>query len=111
MTKHVQDYLRQKKYLNTQERAFSFLALGKLSRNAAKGNIQPVKSARTISQSVQQVKKPSYSQRKIWAARVMLKWLQRVQVSCIIHWEAEGVDATGAYVEEDSYIRVTAPVF
>ncbi len=39
MAKHVGDRLKKEKYLNTQERAFSFLALGKLSRSAAQSNV------------------------------------------------------------------------
>src|SRR4029078_1063593 len=39
MAKHVRDRLRSETYLNTQERAFSLLALGKLARSAAKSDV------------------------------------------------------------------------
>src|SRR4029079_2249255 len=39
MAKHVGDKLKQRYWLSTQERAFAFLALGKLARGANKSDV------------------------------------------------------------------------
>jgi uncharacterized protein YfaS (alpha-2-macroglobulin family) len=39
MAGHVSSRLKTERYLNTQERSFSFLALGKLARNAARSTV------------------------------------------------------------------------
>ena len=39
MAKHVGDKLKSRYWLSTQERAFAFLALGKLARTANKPNV------------------------------------------------------------------------
>ncbi|WP_336517412.1 alpha-2-macroglobulin [Pollutibacter soli] len=105
MAKHVQDYLKSQRYLSTQERAFSFLALGKIARNGAKGNITgEIKSANKFIAAISD--KTVLITDKIVSGPASFDIATKGSGQLYYSWEAEGLDITGNYIEEDKFIRV-----
>ncbi len=105
MAKHVQDYLKHKKWLSTQERAFSFLALGKIARSAAKSNVTGEIKINGKTVATASSKLTILTEKNVPGAGVF-DVVTNGTGQLYYAWEAEGIDATGAYKEEDSYIRV-----
>lgn len=104
MARHVTQYLKERRWLSTQERAFGFLAIGKLARNAAKSTVTA-----DIKVSGKTVGKLSGNDLKLTAKQlgganveVVTKGTGRLYY----YWVAEGISATGDYKEEDSYLKV-----
>ncbi|MBK5271674.1 MAG: alpha-2-macroglobulin family protein, partial [Bacteroidia bacterium] len=104
MAKHVADKLKSRNWLNTQERSFSFLALGKLARSANKSD-----ATATIKVNGKVVAKVDGGQ---W--RGDMAGLKGTNIDfeasgngrLYYFWQAEGISASGAYKEEDSYLKV-----
>lgn len=104
MAKHVTEKLRSRTYLNTQERAFAFLALGKITRSA--NNSTATAEIRVNGKTIAKVDGGQW--------RGDMKALKGNQVEIVTKgngrlyyfWEAEGISASGAYKEEDNYLRV-----
>ena len=104
MAKHVSDRLKKERYLNTQERAFSFLALGKMARNAAKSNvIADIKvGGKTIARINGNDWRGDKNVLKDNALEIVAKGNGRLYYS----WQMEGISTSGAYTEEDNYLKV-----
>ncbi|MFL5811431.1 MAG: hypothetical protein ACJ749_18045, partial [Flavisolibacter sp.] len=103
MAKHVRDRLKSERYLNTQERAFSFLSLGKLARSAARSNVTAeVKVNGKTLANVDGNWKAGNDQLKSNTVELVTKG----QGLLYYTWVAEGISATGAYKEEDNFIKV-----
>ncbi|HEV8285652.1 MAG TPA: MG2 domain-containing protein [Chitinophagaceae bacterium] len=104
MAKHVSEKLKTRQWLSTQERAFAFLALGKLARTANKSDVTAeVKvNGRTIA-------KVSNGQ---WRGDAAALKGNNIQIETkgtgrlYYYWQSEGISASGKYKEEDNYIRV-----
>jgi uncharacterized protein YfaS (alpha-2-macroglobulin family) len=104
MAKHLTHRLKTERYLNTQERAFSFLALGKLARATAKSNVTA------------EVKIDGKTIAKIdgndWKGGKQIVRSDNVQIATrgngrlYYSWQAEGISASGDYKEEDNYVKV-----
>jgi uncharacterized protein YfaS (alpha-2-macroglobulin family) len=108
MAKHVSDRLKKERYLNTQERAFSFLALGKIARSAAKSNVSA--EIRTNGKTITKIDgdwKGSSDLLKSNSIELATKGTGRLYYS----WVAEGISTSGAYKEEDNYIKVRRQFF
>ncbi len=104
MTKHVSAYLKQRQWLSTQERSFGFLALGKLARTAAKSNITA-----DVKVNNKVVGKLNGTDLKLGANQLggsNIEVVTKGSGRLYYYWVAEGVSTTGAYKEEDSYIKV-----
>jgi uncharacterized protein YfaS (alpha-2-macroglobulin family) len=103
MRKHVSDRLKSERYLNTQERAFSFLALGKIARSEAGSTVTAeIKSnGKTISKVDGDWKGTSESIHAN-SVQIVTKGSGRLYYS----WVAEGISVSGNYKEEDNYVRV-----
>jgi uncharacterized protein YfaS (alpha-2-macroglobulin family) len=104
MAKHIANRLKTERYLNTQERAFSFLALGKLARTTAKSNITAeIKSnGKVVGKIDGNDWKAGKETLKSNNIEIITKGNGRLYYS----WEVEGISASGNYKEEDNYIRV-----
>ncbi len=108
MARHVSDRLKKERYLNTQERAFSFLALGKIARSAAKSNVTA--EIRSNGKTIAKIEgdwKGSSDVLKSNSIELVTKGNGRLYYS----WVAEGISASGAYQEEDNYIKVRRQFF
>jgi hypothetical protein len=104
MAKHVSERLKADPYLNTQEAAFSFLALGKIARGAAGANVSAeIKSGgKTIAVVNDENWKGGSDQIRSNTIEISAKGNGRMYYS----WVAEGISNTGSYKEEDNYIKV-----
>ncbi|HVF96531.1 MAG TPA: alpha-2-macroglobulin family protein, partial [Flavisolibacter sp.] len=104
MADHVTARLKSDRYLNTQERAFSFLALGKLARAAAR-------STATADVRVNGKTIATVSDKDWKGASELLKGTKIEIVSSgsgrlYYSWIAEGISVSGAYKQEDNYLKV-----
>jgi uncharacterized protein YfaS (alpha-2-macroglobulin family) len=102
MRKHVTDRLKTDPYLNTQERAFSFLALGKLARSEGASNVTAeIKANGKTVAKIDGDWKGSSETLKTTDLDITTSGKGRLYYT----WVAEGISTTGAYKEEDNYIK------
>jgi len=104
MAKHVSDKLKSREWLNTQERAFAFLALGKLARASNRSD-----AAAIIKVNGKLVVKAENGQ---WHGGMDALKGTNLEIETsgngrlYYYWQAEGISASGTYKEEDSYLKV-----
>ncbi len=104
LAKHMSQYLKTRRYMNTQERVFAFLALGKLSRVSA-GNTVTAK----ILCDGQEVgsfdgKTVTINNDELPGTNISID--AKGKGSIYYFWEGEGIRTDGSYKEEDSFIKV-----
>ena len=104
MAKHVSDKLKTRYWLSTQERAFAFLALGKLARTANKSDAtaEIVVNGKTVAKVDGGQWRGDQSALKGTNVEIVTKGNGRLYY----YWQAEGISSSGAYKEEDSYLKV-----
>lgn len=104
MVQHVSARLKSDRWLNTQERAFSFLALGKIARNAARSTVTAdvIVNGKTIATISDKDWKGSNELLKGTNIEIATTGSGRLYYS----WVAEGISISGAYKQEDSYLKV-----
>ena len=104
MVKHVADKLKARRYLSTQERAFAFLALGKHAKAANSST-----ATAEIKVNGKVIAKVDGGQ---WTGDMKALGSNNVEITTkgngrlYYFWQAEGISASGAYKEEDSYLKV-----
>lgn len=104
MTKHVSAKLKNERWLNTQERAFSFLALGKQARAANQST-----ATAEIKVNGKVIAKVSDGK---WRGDMAALKGTNIEISTsgtgrlYYYWQAEGISASGDYKEEDNYLKV-----
>ncbi len=104
MAKHVSDKLKQRYWFSTQELAFSFIALGKIAKEAAKstatadikvnGKSVALMNGADIHLTTQQLKGTN------------IDIATKGNGKLYYYWEAEGISTSGAFKEEDNYLKV-----
>ncbi len=104
MAKQLSDQLAREKYLSTQEKAFSMLALGKIAKQANQTTSTAAILARgkTVSNTTGaplSVDLKNYTSDKL---SVQVKG----KGGYYYFWEVDGITADGSFKEEDSYLRV-----
>ncbi|CAA9261677.1 MAG: Alpha-2-macroglobulin [uncultured Cytophagales bacterium] len=109
MAKHLSEQMKQKSYLNTQERSFGLLALGKLARKTNAGT------------ATAQVKAGGAVLGTLDKGDLVLKGSQIVNKNLTVQtegngglyyfWQAEGLSTSTTVTEEDSYLRVRKTFF
>lgn len=104
MVKHVGQELKTQKYLSTQERAFALVALGKVARQANKGNAEA--SVKVNGKTIATVKDGSWEANKNDLQQNTVTVDVKGEGQIYYTWEAEGVSSTGSYIEEDNFIKV-----
>lgn len=109
MAKHVSDKLKQRYWYSTQELAFSFLALGKIARESAKSTATAEIKAdgKTIASMDGRDLRLTRQQLKGKNIEIVTKGAGRLYY----FWQAEGISASGAYKEEDNYLKVRKRFF
>lgn len=109
MAKQLTDQMSRSKYMNTQEKAFSMLALGKIARLAnqttatasVSANGSVIGNSRGENLTIDM--KPHVNE----AVTVNVKG----KGNYYYFWEMDGISIDGSYKEEDSYMRVRRTYF
>lgn len=104
MAKHVSEELKRNRWYSTQERAFSFLSLGRLARKANQSNVTATIKAngKTIAEFKD---KPLFlTDKKLGspAAEISVSG----NGNLYYFWQSEGITLDGSYKQEDSYIKI-----
>jgi len=109
MAKHVSAKLKERYWYSTQEVAFSFLALGKISRAAAKATVTAAinVNGKTVAHANGNDLRLTNQQLKGNDITIMTKGNGKLYY----YWETEGISATGTYKEEDNYLKVRKRFF
>ncbi|MCZ2460249.1 MAG: hypothetical protein LC128_11585 [Chitinophagales bacterium] len=104
MAKHVGDKLKSRSWLSTQERAFSFLALGKLARSANKSDATAsvIVNGKIIAKVDNGQWKGTKKDLKSSSVELATKGNGRLYY----FWQSEGISSTGAYKQEDNFLKV-----
>ncbi|MCS7019303.1 MAG: MG2 domain-containing protein [Cytophagales bacterium] len=108
MARQLSQQLKQAKYINTQEAAFSLLALGKLARKASESNATAVISANGKKIADFKGTPLTLSGKDIAGKTIQI---QAQGGELYYFWEMEGLNSNGAYPEEDSYLKVSRDFF
>ncbi len=109
MTKHVMDKLKTRYWWSTQELAFTFLGLGKIARQAAGSTITAevhVDGRNVAAVEANPVKLTTKELRGSGDAAPKVYIVTKGSGRLYFYWEAEGISASGAYKEEDNYLKV-----
>lgn len=104
MAKHVGDKLKTRYWLSTQERAFAFLALGKLAKSA--NNSTATAEIKVDGKTIAKVDGGQWKGDKNALKGTKIDIVTSGSGPLYYFWTAEGISASGAYKEEDSYLKV-----
>ena len=104
MAKHVSDKLKTRYWLSTQERAFAFLSLGKLARAVNKSDVTA--DIKVNGKTVAKVDGGQWTGNQAALKGTNIDIETRGSGQLYYFWVAEGISSSGAYKEEDNYLRV-----
>ena len=104
MAKHVSDKLKSRNWLSTQERAFAFLALGKLARTANQSDVKA--EIQAGEKTIAKVDGGQWRGDKAALKGTNITISTSGNGRLYYYWQSEGISATGAYKEEDNYLKV-----
>lgn len=108
LAKHLSEQLKTKKYLNTQEMAFSFIALGKIAQKANQSTITA--NIKANGQVIGQYKKENL----VFTKDILGKNIE-IQTSgsgtLYYFWDAQGLPVNGEVKEEDAYLNIRKAFF
>lgn len=104
MVKHVSDKLKNRYWLSTQERAFSFLALGKFTRGTNKSDVTG--DVKVNGKVIAKIENGQWRGDKNALKSTNVEIATKGNGRLYYFWQAEGISATGSYKEEDSYLKV-----
>ncbi|HSZ71473.1 MAG TPA: alpha-2-macroglobulin family protein, partial [Cytophagaceae bacterium] len=108
LAKHLSEQVKSKQYLNTQEMAFAFIALGKLAKKANESNVTATVTA--DGKSVGQFTKNTLTiSNNVLGKNISIK--TSGSGTLYYFWEAEGLSTTGEVKEEDKYIKIRKTFF
>ena len=102
-TKLVKE-MKSRRYLNTQERSFAFLALGKIARATNQSNTIAEISINGKGKGKVEKQTWMYSASDLINSKVQIKTYGKGNM--YYYWETEGMTKDGSYDEEDMNIRV-----
>jgi hypothetical protein len=103
MVKHVAEKLKSRMYLSTQERSFSFLALGKHARRANASHVTA--EVRSGGKTIAKVDGGEWRGDETVLKGNSVEVVTKGSGQLFYFWEASGISATGAYTQEDSYLK------
>jgi len=109
MARHVAAKLKARDWLSTQERAFAFLALGKISRSA--NNSTATAEIRVNGKTIAKVEGGQWKGDMKVLKSPNIEIVTRGKGELYYFWEAEGISKSGAYKEEDNYLKVRKRFF
>jgi len=104
LAKHLAQNYKAKRYLNTQERAFTFLAFGKIAKKAAKSAITAtVKSDGKVVGTLSG-NSLTLNTKELTSDNITIE--AKGKGTLYYFSEAEGISTTGSYIQEDKFIQV-----
>ena len=104
MAKHVSQELKKRTYISTQERAFGFLALGKIARQANNSNLSV-----SIKVNGEEIAKNDGATLKLTSKQLggsNAEITTSGTGKLYYFWQSEGITKDGSFKEEDSYLKV-----
>lgn len=104
MSKQLADQMKKRRYLNTQERVFGFLALGKVARQNAGSSVTAEIKVGGKSKVNFKKKTLSLNSQQLVGGNVTISTAG--QGNLYYFWEMEGIASDGSYKEEDSFLKV-----
>jgi uncharacterized protein YfaS (alpha-2-macroglobulin family) len=104
MIRHVADKLKTRRYLSTQERAFAFLAIGKHAKAANQSTATA--EIKVDGKVIAKVSNGSWRGTKADLKGTNIDIVTSGNGRLYFSWQASGISASGAYKEEDSYLKV-----
>jgi len=104
MAEHVSSKLKSRYWLSTQERSFSFLALGKLAKSANKSDAGA--EIKVGGKTIAKVEGGQWRGDQSALKGTNIELVTKGSGRLYYFWQAEGISSTGAYKEEDSYLKV-----
>jgi len=111
MAKHVLDKLKTRYWFSTQELSFSFLGLGKLARQAAGSSVTADIRVDGRTVGTMEANPVKLTTRELRGATHSVDIVAHGTGRLYYYWEAEGISASGAYKEEDNYLKVRKRFF
>ncbi|MCX8020381.1 MAG: MG2 domain-containing protein [Chitinophagaceae bacterium] len=109
MVKHVAQKLKSRTWLSTQERSFAFLALGKHARAVSQSDVTA--EIRVNGKTIGKADEKSWKGDKNSLGSTEVEILTKGKGKIYYFWNAEGISSSGAYKEEDSYLKVRKMFF
>lgn len=109
MARHLAEQLKNRRWLNTQERSFGLLAMGKIAQATKNSTVSAsiISDGNEIAKFDQRVL--TISNDKLRSDKVEIRTSGNGQL--YYFWETEGIDKTGSYKEEDSYLAVRKTIY
>ncbi|GAO42536.1 alpha-2-macroglobulin family protein [Flavihumibacter petaseus] len=109
MARALVNQLKQRYWYSTQESAFAFLAMGKLAEISNRGNASGNITAGGKSVAKIDNNALSLDQGQLGSNNVSIN--NTGSASLYYWWQSEGISATGAYKEEDNYLKIRRRFF
>jgi uncharacterized protein YfaS (alpha-2-macroglobulin family) len=109
MAKHVADKLKQRSWYSTQECSFSFLSLGKMARAANKATVSA--DVKVNGKTVGSVEGSPLKLNAKQMGGTGIDIASKGEGRLYYYWQSEGISVSGAYKEEDNYIKVRRRFF
>jgi uncharacterized protein YfaS (alpha-2-macroglobulin family) len=109
MAKHVADKLKQRSWYSTQECSFSFLSLGKMARAANKATVSA--DVKVNGKTVGSVEGSPLKLNAKQLGGTSIDIASKGEGRLYYYWQSEGISVSGAYKEEDNYIKVRRRFF
>lgn len=107
MTRHLSEAMRKEKYLSTQDRAFAFLALGKVMNQQQQADFSAVIKAGSKMHEIKNKDTTIIASGETHAFEITLKGTGKLYY----FWECEGITSDGSFRQEDSYLQVRKSFF
>jgi uncharacterized repeat protein (TIGR01451 family) len=104
MAKHISESIKRETYLSTQERAFAFVALGKVNKQNAGSTVTA--QVKVNGKVVADFKGASIKLTRKQLGNSKVEISTQGSGKLYYFYENEGVTADGSYKQEDSYLRV-----
>ncbi len=109
MARHLSEKMKKRRYLNTQERVFAFLAMGKIARDASKSKV----TGKIFSGNKQIAKYENgtliLKTDKLAGGNISIDTKGKGKL--YYFWDAEGIAADGSYIQEDNFMKVRKTFF
>ncbi|WP_276500443.1 alpha-2-macroglobulin family protein [Terrimonas pollutisoli] len=109
MARHVADKLKTRRWLSTQERAFAFLALGKLAKSS--NNSTVIADIKVDGKTIAKIDGGQWRGDKAALKGSNIEVVTKGSGRLYYFWQTEGISATGDYKEEDNYLKVRKRFF